>query len=332
MNKNTGSKSLVTNVFTNDNVENYLTRHFGEPFKKYRELWNIPVMKGQALDFPIHIDFELNDLCNQKCIMCPRNKTHYDLYPVPVTVNTKKKLSYEQFCRVIDECTAKGTVSINVGAYAEPLIHPDLIRMLRYARDHGIIDSILITNALLLNEKMSQKLLECGLTRLYVSLDAFRPETYGIIRGKGYETAKKNLLRFMEMRGPRTTGRLPWVRVSFIEMKENASEKNDFIAYWKDRVDHVDIQKYVKPDLAMNAEVLKRPRLYCCIEPWRRLAVRANGDILPCCAFIGDILRLGNIATMTIEEAWHSPHLKKVRDAILEDTLGACAVCQRGIY
>jgi radical SAM protein with 4Fe4S-binding SPASM domain len=115
-------------------------------------------------------------------------------------------------------------------------------------------------------------------------------------------------------------------------MAENASEKSDFVEFWQDKVDQVDIQKYVKPDLAIVPDVLKRSRPYSCIEPWRRLAVRANGDILPCCAFIGEALKLGNIATMTIEEAWKSRRLQKVRDDILKDALGVCAVCQRGIY
>ena len=136
----------------------------------------------------------------------------------------------------------------------------------------------------------------------------------------------------MRLRNQGKTGGLPWVRVSFVEMPENAAEKEEFIAYWRGKVDHVDIQKYVKPDLVFDQELLKKHKQFKCVDPWRRLSVRANGDILPCCAFSGELLRLGNIRSMTIEQAWRSPKMQEIREGIIHDSSPVCSICQRGIY
>lgn len=320
-------KSLVSKV-SGGSVEDYLSKCFGRQFVEYRRKWHLPETTGKPLSFPIHIDFELNDVCNQKCVMCPRNRDYLARYPA-ITVNTGQRLEFKVFCRIIDEVTSKGVRSINMGAFAEPLIHPDLVPMLKYAHHHGIVDSILISNGVLLNERISKDLLESGLTRLYVSIDAFKATTYRLIRGGRLETVNENLLRFMQLRNKHHKSRWPWVRVSFIEMPQNAAEKDEFIGFWRDKVDHVDIQKFMEPDFVMNQSVLKKNKRFNCLDPWRRLAVRANGNILPCCAFSGELLKLGNIKDMTIEEAWRSKKLQGIRDGIANDTLNICQICQR---
>lgn len=309
-------------------VEDYLSQLFGERFMEYRRLWHLPEKTGEPLAFPVHLDFELIDACNQKCLMCPRNDSNL-VENSQVKVNTKQRMSFDTFCRIIDEATAKGTKSINIGAFAEPLIHPDLICMLKYAHEHGIIDSLLITNGVLLNSRISKEILESGLTRLYVSVDAFNPETYRKIRGSGFDKVKENLLRFIQLREQVKNGGLPWIRVSFVDMPQNAAEKADFINYWRDKADHIDIQKYWKPDIAVDQEVMKRPKRHICLDPWRRLAIRASGDILPCCTFRGEMLRLGNIRDVTLEEVWRSASIRAIRDGITKNSLDVCAVCQR---
>ena len=318
---------LITKV-SGGSADEYLAQCFGDRFTEYRRLWSLPESTGESLDFPVHLDFEINDICNQKCLMCPRNDANLSRIP-GITVNSGQRLGFDVFCRIIDEATAKGTRSINLGAFAEPLIHQDLIRMVKYAHEHGIIDSILITNGILLNPQISEDLIESGLTRLYVSLDAFKPETYRQIRGHGFEKAKENLLRFMRLRHAHKKGSLPWVRVSFVEMAQNVAEKDDFINFWRDKVDQVDIQQFSMPDFIIDRAVLKNNKRHSCLDPWRRLAIRASGDILPCCAFRGELLKLGNICSMTLEEAWRSRKMQEIRKGITNDSLEACSVCQR---
>ena len=59
----------------------------------------------------------------------------------------------------------------------EPLLDKDLIERINYATERGIMDIHMNTNAMLLTEEMSKKLLDTGLTRLCFSIDALTPET-----------------------------------------------------------------------------------------------------------------------------------------------------------
>ena len=48
-----------------------------------------------------------------------------------------------------------------------------------------------------------------------------------------------------------------------------------------------------------------------CSFPFKQLVIDYEGDILPCCKMGGKKLKLGNIASMTLSEAWTSDaHLR----------------------
>ncbi|MBI5240014.1 MAG: radical SAM protein [Elusimicrobia bacterium] len=308
-------------------VEALLARELGPRYAAYRAQWRALQAGGEAPPFPIHIDFELVDACNQRCVMCPRNP---DAHPdVRYRVNTGARLSLDDFHRVIDEGAPRGLLSINLGAFAEPLLHPDVFAMVRYAHERGVVDSRLITNGLLL-DRHTEEAFSSGLVNLFVSLDAFTPKTYRKIRGAGFSRVRANLISFLEQRKARRRS-LPVVRVSFVDMPSNTAEKEDFIAFWRDRADMIDIQIYddfnARPGIH---PVGARPKKWDCRSPWARVAVLADGTILPCCSFNGRALPIGSLRSGTIAEAWGSAAMRSVRSGILSDKLPDCHACQRG--
>ena len=311
--------------YSEKDVEKLLTKELGERYSNYRKMWN-NVDYENFPDFPIHIDFEVIDECNQRCIMCPRIAgtqpgTGYLL-------NTGKVLDYERFKDVIDEGVNKGLLSINLGAFAEPLLNKKVFEMIKYAHDKGVIDSRLITNGLLISSYIDE-FFDYGLVNLYVSLDAFRDETYFEIRGKGFNIVKKNILNIIEEK-KRRNAILPIIRVSFIDMEINREEKDNFIEFWRDKADHIDIQVYddFNMDITKPCKTNKAKK-WECKSPWARLAILSNGDILPCCGFLGRNIPIGNIHDCSIEEAWKSQGMNKIRSGVFNDDLNNCSICQR---
>ena len=61
----------------------------------------------------------------------------------------------------------------------------------------GVVDSRLITNALLL-DKFGNQIFESGLVNLYISIDAFSEKTYQMQRGPGYKKVINNVLNFLK--------------------------------------------------------------------------------------------------------------------------------------
>lgn len=107
------------------------------------------------------VDVEITNLCNFSCWFCPREAMTRPL----------GKMSYEDFCLMADRIDRAGVVrELLIGGIGEPTLHPDLIRMLHYLRDHTSLRATLITNGSRLMEGIGADLLDAGLHRLIVSL------------------------------------------------------------------------------------------------------------------------------------------------------------------
>ena len=219
-------------------------------------------------------------------------------------------------------------MSINLGAFAEPLLYQRVFKMIKYAHEKGIIDSRLITNGLLINEYIDE-IFDCGLVNLYVSLDAFREDTYFNIRGKGFNIVKSNILNVIEEKKRRNVI-LPIIRVSFLDMEINREERDNFIEFWRDKADHIDIQVFddFNIDLSEKIDKLKKKK-WSCAAPFKRVSVMSDGKILPCCNYFGLNVPIGNIHKQTVAEAWNSKEMTAVREGVRFDTLNNCLICQR---
>jgi len=310
---------------TEKNIHQMLADELGPAYVAYREAWNA-VTVDLIPAYPLHIDFELRDTCNQRCRMCPRND---EMHPdINYTLNSKSTLSFFDYCRIIDEGRSKGLRSVNLGAFAEPLIHKEAFAMVDYARRNGVIDTRLITNGLLLDRHVSD-VFDSGLVNLFVSVDAYHPETYLKLRGQGFEKVKDGLLKVLEERRRRGVV-LPIVRVSLVDMKDNREEIDDFIKYWETRVDFIDIQVYDDFNVNINAPFdFSRPKKWDCRSPFCRLSVLSDGRVLPCCNFFGENIPIGNIFSDSIETIWNSRLIRDVRAGLLDESLRNCAICQR---
>jgi molybdenum cofactor biosynthesis enzyme MoaA len=76
----------------------------------------------------------------------------------------------DMYRQVIDEGRKHGLYSIALnGSTSEPLLNKELADMIVYAKKAGIVDIAITTNAHLLNEQISRKLIDSGLTRIMFS-------------------------------------------------------------------------------------------------------------------------------------------------------------------
>lgn len=310
-----------TKKIYDDNVEQKLTRLLGQKYSNYRKAWSV-AGSDFIPEFPIHLDMEFFDICNQKCVFCPRNEiVHTNL---PYKINTNVKIDVQLIEKILEECKLNKLLSVNFGAFAEPLIYKDIFKIVKKFTDIGVVDSRLITNALLL-DKYSDQIFESGLINLYVSIDAFSEETYIKQRGPGYKKVINNILSFLEEK-KKNNSQLPIVRVSFVETDDNKHELENFVDFWKDKVEHIDLQK--KIDYTKNQKNNYSDKDWNCIDPFRRVSVISNGSILPCCSFWGRALIIGNIRNTTIKSAWKSDEMRKIREDLLLDKSLICNACQ----
>lgn len=162
------------------------------------------------------------------------------------------EMDFALYRKIIDEASDYECPSLAVNNINEPLMARDIVERIRYAADHGFADIMMNTNALLMTERVSERLLDSGLTRLLVSMDAHSEETYGKIRlASNFTKVMANVERFLELRAKRNV-KLPILRISMVRLAQNEHEVDAFVEFWRDRADYIAIQEFASPapDLA----------------------------------------------------------------------------------
>ena len=307
-------------------------------FLEYRKNWKAS-LNLQEFDFPLYLMTEQTFSCNFTCPQCILgNKEEQKKYETP-----ERLLPLSLFHKIIDEGSKYGCRSLSVHYINEPLLVSDLPERIAYARKKGFLDIHLVTNAQLLTEKKSRELIESGVTRVMVSIDANTKETFEKLRPGGtFEKVKQNLINFMKIRNSLGL-KLPVVRVSFVAQEDNIHELEDFKKFWSGIVDYIHIQSFQKPyedakDSRLSENNSIPDQIFKCDQPFNRIVIRADGTVLPCCSFNAFELPVGNVSDSqmyninneTIYDVWNSKKMKDLRKVHYEGRykeIDACKKC-----
>lgn len=157
---------------------------------------------------------EPTNLCNLDCVTCMRH----------VWDEAPGSMREDVFQRILEGVRAfQPTPSVFFGGFGEPLTHPRSCDMVEQAHQAGAVVE-LITNGILLTEKIARRLIEGGLDRLWVSLDGATPESYADVRlGAALPDVIANLRQLKGLRGSMSAD-TPRLGIAFVAMKRNIGE------------------------------------------------------------------------------------------------------------
>lgn len=293
--------------------------HRTSSFLKYRRDWEYYSSHFDAVrDFPMHVDIETTSYCNLLCPMCERTLMIQNGYPWE-----NMHMDFNTFKKIIDEGVSNGLYAANISMVGEPMMNKDLTRMIGYAKETGVLDVMINTNATLLDREMSEDIIDSGLDKLIISFDAITPEKYEAIRKNAkFEIVVENIKTFMKIKKNKGKN-LPVVRLYMTVMKENQDEVEEFCRFWEAIVDSIALNDYLNPlgldgKNRYNRILEERNKKFVCPSLWQRLSIKVNGTVHPCCTDFGENLILGNIHSNALRECWESPKLKKFRQLQLE--------------
>jgi len=141
-------------LISHKNLDDILAQNNPERYWPYREKWHAGIALESFPNFPLSLDVENLNHCNFACHHCmfSSRSTHPDLR----NRVGKQVMDFELYKKAVDECAGHGLPSITHGVLCEPLLHPDIIGMVKYAQDKGVFDQRLGTNGSRLSKEVSE--------------------------------------------------------------------------------------------------------------------------------------------------------------------------------
>ena len=115
-------------------------RGFDPRFIWYRIKFRLQPKLDLVGRFPPHLDIELSDACNLRCIMC--------IQGIEDGVKGAGNMDTAFAKRMIDQGAERGLRSIKLNWRGEPALHRDMVDVIRYAKSKGILDVQMNTNGL----------------------------------------------------------------------------------------------------------------------------------------------------------------------------------------
>jgi radical SAM protein with 4Fe4S-binding SPASM domain len=172
-----------------------------------------------APPLPDELQVEVTGSCNLRCRMCLVR------YRPPLD-RGEGSLPFARFCEIVDALPGLHTLTLQ--GLGEPLLAPDLFRMIAYAAARRIRTGF-NTNATLLTRATAERLVEAGLDWLCVSLDGATPAIHeGIREGARFADVERNVRSLVRVMREREATR-PALSIVFVAMRRNVADLPDLV-------------------------------------------------------------------------------------------------------
>lgn len=174
------------------------------------------MMRHGDRGYPYKLTIESTAICNLKCTTCPQNYMK----------RKKGHLKFEVFKKIYDDIKPP---YVNLSGFGEPLLNPELFKIIKYAKNHGSFVKV-DTNGMLLNNENINKLLDTKIDIVSNSIDGMDKKTYeGIRKGAKFETVIQNLKNLVAARNKRKSK--SEVHIYLVLQKKNFKQFPDFIKF-----------------------------------------------------------------------------------------------------
>ena len=193
------------------------------------------------------------------------------------------------------------------------------------------------TNASLLNEEISHKILEAGLDSIFFSVDGISAETFNKIRiGTDYKIVLENIKNFIKIKNNGDYKHVQ-TRVSMTVLPGMEKEMEPFANFWLPIVGQVGYGEWVDatgigtkitvPNASVQTNYPYNPD-FVCAQPFQRMFIMWDGTTTPCCLDMGRKYVTGNANNSNLKEIWNGPSYQRMRDAQISGRYHEIDICK----
>jgi len=256
---------------------------------KRRSLFVDKVVKFNNIPIPSWIELSLIDVCNRKCLFCPKSNNSI----APDTFQKMNRKIIDNIHNQLEQINFNGTLSLC--GYGEPLLHKDINYIVEKLSSVSKVE--IITNGDVLSIKILQGLNKSKVSKILISMY------------DGPEQIKK----FREMVAEAC------VPEEIVILRDRWYDKyNDFGVKLTNRAGTIDVGEQSKVNIAAK-----------CYYPSYQLLIDWNGDVFLCPQDWQRRVAMGNIMQETIFDIWTGKVLTNFRKNLLNGKRCAspCSSC-----
>ena len=230
-------------------------------------------------------------------------------------------MDFRIFERIVDEVRGESGLIFPWGL-GEPLLNPDIFKMIRYCSEAGLY-TVVSTNATMLTGDRSRELIDSGLDNLIIAFDGTTPDTYEKYRvNASYEQVMSNILEFLEIKKELKSNL--FVVMQMVRLPDNAHQVKDYFRIWdREGIDEIRIKEdeVIVEGVAFEGRAEQHVRRNPCYQLWQGpVHIDYKGDFRPCC-YMFDEKPIGNVMETSIKDLWDSEAMLQLRRAHLKGDL-----------
>tara|TARA_B110000971_G_scaffold215715_1_gene249633 strand:- start:1176 stop:2105 length:930 start_codon:yes stop_codon:yes gene_type:complete len=236
--------------------------------------------------------FELTNKCAYHCTICPREKMSRD----------KGVMSMELYKKIIDEAIPKGLEFVTLLGFGEPMLDKHFVDRVKYAKEKKLSVST-DTTGYLLKEQISEELINLKMDNMRFSFFSTTREIYHKLHNLDtFDLALGRINKLLELK-KKLNSNYPKTGVYFVRQELNKHQTQDFIDYWENRVDEVNVWEAHNWTDVLDLRSKNYKRKKTCGRPQSGpLQIRYDGKISACCFDFNSELITGDLSKQSLNE------------------------------
>ncbi len=273
---------------------------------------------------PSVLRIETTNLCNAKCITCPRNQMSRKL----------GVMDMELYKKILGEASSLKIKNLHLHNYGEPLLDPSLIEKIIYAKKMNFKVKI-FSNASLITKEKAEELIASGIDEIKISMDGVTKNTFESIRKNlVYEDVINGINYLLEERKRKQSKTK--ISIVLVYLKENKDEAKLLKSEWKNKVDSIIITQFHnwgKENQYAAKGLKKLQKQIPCSRLWRTMTILWDGKVSLCCIDYNGEKILGDVSKETIKDIWNGEkyqHIRNLHIKGMQDKIKLCKVCSIG--
>ncbi len=238
--------------------------------------------------FPLNIDIEVSSRCQIKCDHCFRQY---------MDIGENDFMPLDMYKKIVKECGEYNLITLKFSMRGEPLLHPDIVEMVRYAKEQGIQEVWINTNGGPITEELAHGLISSGVDWITMSFDGLGKMYESVRLPLKYKDSLEKLKILRKTRDALKANTLLNVQTIWSAIKD---DPNEYIELMKGIVDRV----AYNPDMNFEEIILIPDDSFVCPRLWQRIAITSKGNYLKCPSDFTMQEILGNVKDYTVKKAW----------------------------